>query len=202
MAKNKKKISKKINHSIRKSSQKEKKLSTQKNILENWPLQRNVLFRPDRSPYILKQNRPTGCVFCVCATEKESFETLCVYKSEHTIVVLNKYPYNSGHLLVLPRRHCGDLLALSETEYQDLHETLKLSLQAQKQVYKPAASNIGLNHGTAAGAGLPDHLHYHIVPRWAGDLNFFPLIAETKVVIESLEQTYDRYFEYFKSLKR
>jgi len=117
------------------------------------------------------------------------------------MILLNKYPYNSGHLLVLPLRHCGDMLDLSNEEYSDLHETLRVAVRAQKEVYEPAAANIGLNHGAAAGAGLPQHLHFHLVPRWAGDLNFFPLIAETKVVIESLEQTFQRYLEYFNLLR-
>lgn len=172
-----------------------------KSTAANWPLERNVFFRPDRSPYILKQNRPTGCVFCFAANESESFDTLCVHKTKHSMVVLNKYPYNSGHLLILPQQHCGNLLDFSDEQYDDLHRLLRLSMRAQKDIYKPAAANIGLNQGVAAGAGIPDHLHYHIVPRWAGDLNFFPLIAETKVVIENLEQTYQRYFEYFKSMK-
>ncbi|MEK6773889.1 MAG: HIT domain-containing protein [Bdellovibrionota bacterium] len=185
-----------------KKASKKKKNSVRKINSGDWPYQKKILFRPDRSPYIRRQNRPvTGCVFCKAADDKESFETLCVYKNDHSMVVLNKYPYNSGHLLILPRRHGGDILSLTQKEYQDLHETLKLSLQAQNEIYQPAASNVGMNHGAAAGAGLPDHLHYHLIPRWAGDLNFFPLIAETKVVIESLEQTYQRYFEYFKSLK-
>lgn len=177
-----------------------KKSSTKKKTAD-WPLKRNVFFRPERSPYILKQNRPAGCVFCVPANESESFDNLCVYKTEHSMVLLNKYPYNSGHILVLPQQHCGDLLKLSDEQYRDLHELLKVCVKAQREIYKPAAANIGLNHGMAAGAGIPDHLHYHIIPRWAGDLNFFPLIAETKVVIENLEQTYSRYFEYFKSIR-
>lgn len=191
---------------VKKSSQRKKSSSqttakSKKTLSHSWPLKKNIFFRPERSSYIRREKKSSECVFCAAVTKVESFETLCVYKSEFSFVVLNKYPYNSGHLLVLPRRHCGDLLKLTSDEYNDLHQTLKLALKAQKEVYQPAATNVGMNHGEAAGAGLPDHLHYHLVPRWMGDLNFFPLIAETKVVIESLEQTYQRYFEYFKSLK-
>jgi ATP adenylyltransferase len=117
------------------------------------------------------------------------------------MVLINKYPYNSGHILVLPKRHCGNLLSLTENEFTDLHRTLKIAMAGVQQVYSPAGFNLGMNHGAVAGAGIPDHLHYHIVPRWAGDVNFFPLIAETKVVIESLEQTFDRLLSYFKGLK-
>lgn len=113
------------------------------------------------------------------------------------MVVLNKYPYNTGHLLVIPRRHNGDFLAIEKNEFDDLNETLKVAVQAVKDVYEPHGINIGLNLDKAAGAGLPDHLHYHIVPRFRGDMNFFPLIAETKVVPEALEETYRKMKNYF-----
>ncbi len=116
------------------------------------------------------------------------------------MILLNKFPYNSGHLLVLPRQHCGDLLKLSDEQYNDLQNTLKLAVKSIQEVYQPSAMNIGMNHGAAAGAGLPDHLHYHLVPRWNGDLNFFPLIAETKLVIEDLSESYEKYLKYFQNL--
>lgn len=157
-----------------------------------WPLERDVLFRPDRMKYVRKLIKPEGCVFCRAAKEDISFETLCVFKSEHSMILLNKFPYNSGHLLVLPRRHCGDMLKLSEAEFRDLQDTVRLAMKTVNEAYEPGGINIGLNHGAVAGAGIPEHMHYHLVPRWAGDLNFFPLIAETKVLVESLEQTYEK----------
>ncbi len=157
-----------------------------------WPMERDVLFRPDRMKYVRKLIKPEGCVFCLATQEKISFETLCVYKSKHSMIVLNKFPYNSGHLLILPKRHCGDLLKLSDDEFFDLQNTIRLSMKALNELYQPGGINVGLNHGAVAGAGIPEHLHYHVIPRWAGDLNFFPLIAETKVLVESLEQTYER----------
>ena len=160
-------------------------------------LVKRVLFRPDRFQYVRQKTKTEGCVFCTAAKEKPGFETLCVYKSEHSMIVLNKFPYNSGHLLVVPLVHKGHLLSLTEAEYLDLHLTLKIAVQATESLYQPAALNIGLNHGKAAGAGLPDHLHYHLIPRWEGDLNFFPLIAETKEVVESLEQTFEKFKAYF-----
>lgn len=166
---------------------------------EIWPMERDVLFRPDRFKYVRKLIEPTGCVFCRAAKEKPSFDTLCVRKTNHSMILLNKFPYNSGHLLVIPLKHTGDLLELSSAEYQDLHESLKLAVKALKQVYQPGGLNVGLNLGAVAGAGIPDHVHYHVIPRWAGDLNFFPLVAETKTVIESLEMTFDRLIAYFKS---
>lgn len=114
------------------------------------------------------------------------------------MIVLNKFPYNSGHLLVIPQRHEGDLVKFSDAEFKDLHHTLKLAVEALQQVYQPGGMNVGLNMGAVAGAGIPEHLHYHVIPRWSGDLNFFPLVAETKTVIESLEMTFDRLVAYFR----
>ncbi|MFN8944290.1 MAG: HIT family protein [Pseudobdellovibrionaceae bacterium] len=165
-----------------------------------WPMEKDIFFRPDRYKYVRKIIAPKGCVFCSAASHAAKFETLCLYRSKYSMIVLNKYPYNSGHLLILPLRHCGDFLALDAEEYKDLHMTLRLAMEACKIIYQPLGFNVGMNHGAVAGAGIPDHLHYHLVPRWAGDLNFFPLIAETKVVIESLEQSYARYSEYFQSI--
>lgn len=173
-----------------------KKSPVSKSDLKNISLVRNVLFKPARYKYIRKQEVVAGCVFCN-SSKSISLDTLCVFKSEHSMIVLNKFPYNSGHLLVLPQAHCGDLLKLTHDQYADLMATLKLACQAVTQIYAPAAYNLGMNHGIAAGAGIPDHLHFHVIPRWAGDLNFFPLIAQTKVVIETLEQTYQNYLGYF-----
>lgn len=163
-----------------------------------WPLERDVLFRPDRLKYVRKLIEVDGCVFCVAAKEKPTLETLCVYKTKHSMVVINKFPYNSGHVLILPLHHCGDLLKLKNEQFLDLNETIRKTMKAIQETYEPGGINLGLNHGAVAGAGIPDHLHYHLIPRWSGDLNFFPLIAETKVLVESLEQTFDRLSSYFK----
>lgn len=162
-----------------------------------WPLERDVLFRPDRFKYVRKLVRGEGCVFCAATANPPSFETLCVHQTKHSMVVMNKFPYNSGHLLVLPRRHCGDLLKLTADEYADLTALLRESMRALNELYEPGGMNAGLNHGATGGAGIPDHLHFHLIPRWNGDLNFFPLIAETKVVIEPLEQGWDRLHQWF-----
>lgn len=183
-----------------KSSKKPKKTkSASLKLNENiWPMERDVLFRPDRLKYVRKLIPHDGCVFCKAAEGESRFETLCLYKSKHSMVVLNKFPYNSGHVLILPRNHIGNLLELSDAEFADLHETIRLSMKALNETSQPEGINIGLNHGKVAGAGIPEHLHYHMVPRWAGDLNFFPLIADTKVVVESLDQTYSRLETFFK----
>lgn len=168
---------------------------------DQWPLQRNIFFRPERMKYVKKINLPKTCVFCMSANKKINFKTLCVYKSKYSQIILNKYPYNNGHLLVLPLSHCGDLMQLNSESYFDLQETLRLGIQAIQEVYNPQGLNIGMNHGKASGAGIPDHLHYHLVPRWSGDLNFFPLIAETKIVIESLESSYKKFKNYFNKMR-
>lgn len=168
----------------------------------DWPLKRRVLFRPNRLKYVRQLIKNEGCVFCRSALSPLSYETLCVYKTQHSQIVLNKYPYNNGHLLVLPLEHVGQLLDLSPERYDDLHRCLRLAVQAIQKVYNPSGFNIGLNHGAAAGAGLPDHLHYHVVPRWSGDLNFFPLIAETKLVVEDVEDTYQRLSDYFREVPK
>ena len=168
---------------------------------EIWPLERDLFFRPGRMKYVRKLIKPKGCVFCTSANKTENVKTLCIYKSKTSQIVLNKYPYNNGHLLVLPLRHGGDILNLSQEEYLDLHQTLKLAVQAIKDVYSPHGLNIGMNHGATGGAGIPDHLHYHIVPRWNSDLNFFPLIAETKLIIETVETSYKNFTNYFSKLK-
>ncbi|OYZ17606.1 MAG: HIT family hydrolase [Bdellovibrio sp. 28-41-41] len=188
----------KIKQSKSKKISKAVKSKSSKGDLRNISLVKNVLFKPARYKYIRKQEVVKGCVFCN-SSKSISMDTLCVYKSEYSMIVLNKFPYNSGHLLVLPQQHSGDLLKLTSDQYADLMATVKLACQAVTDIYAPSAFNLGMNHGSAAGAGIPDHLHFHVIPRWAGDLNFFPLIAQTKVVIETLEQTYQNYLGYFNS---
>lgn len=163
----------------------------------DWPLKRNVFFKPDRMKYVRKLVKDDGCVFCRSAKLDQSFASLCVYKSEHSQIVLNKYPYNNGHLLILPLVHAGQILELSPERFDDLHRTLRIAMEAIEVIYNPPGFNVGLNHGASAGAGIPGHIHYHIVPRWNGDFNFFPLIAEAKVVVETLEKSYKNFSDYF-----
>jgi ATP adenylyltransferase len=164
---------------------------------EIWPGERKTLFNPDRLRYVRKLIKPAGCVFCSAVEAGCTPESLLLYKGEHAIVVLNKYPYNNGHLLILPRRHCGEFLELTENEHRAMNHCLTRALKALQEAYQPSGFNVGLNLGSAAGAGIPEHLHYHVIPRWSGDTNFFPLIADTKVVVETLEQTYRRLLPYF-----
>jgi ATP adenylyltransferase len=167
-----------------------------------WPFGRSILFRPDRMKYVKKLMPVSGCVFCRTANESEKFETLCLFKSKLSQIVLNKYPYNNGHLLVLPLRHVGKMWDLTAEEKSDLFNLVDQCFTALRDVYEPNGINMGMNHGQSSGAGIPDHLHIHVIPRWSGDVNFFPIIAETKVVIESLEDSYARLKEYFDRIKK
>ncbi len=163
---------------------------------EVWPLERDIMSRPERLKYVRKIIKPKGCVFCKVIKERKR-EHYLLHSSTHSFVVLNRYPYNNGHVLVLPQRHVGDMWDLSDEEYIDLSLLVRHSVSVLKKVYGCEGLNVGLNHGKVAGAGIPDHLHYHVIPRWAGDTNFFPLISQTKVVVETLDQTYELLQSHF-----
>jgi ATP adenylyltransferase len=156
--------------------------------------------RPERLNYVRGKKSSLSCVFCLASEKTPSFKSLCVFRSSHSMVVLNKYPYNSGHLLVIPRLHKGTLSELDDQAYLDLMMTLKKTEQVLRAVYNPDGMNIGLNQGKASGAGIPDHLHFHVIPRWSGDLNFFPLIAKSKILVEDVSVTYKKVAAAFKKI--
>lgn len=171
-------------------------------LLQNiWPQERDFMARPDRFKYVRKLVVSDSCVFCDTNENETQPTTYKLYQTSEAMVVINKYPYNTGHLMVLPRRHCGDLLQLSHAEYAEVMNLIRTCMEILKAEYQPLGFNIGLNHGAVAGAGIPEHLHWHIVPRWAGDTNFFPIIAETKVLPETLEQTFSKLRVHFAKLK-
>lgn len=170
-------------------------------IKQIWPHERDVLVRPDRLQYLRRTKPAAVCVFCESLKPGNEQSELCVFSGPHSMVVLNKYPYNTGHCLVLPRRHVGDLNELTDEEIKEVSVLQARTVEVLKKSYEPQGFNLGLNHGKVAGAGIPDHLHWHIIPRWAGDTNFFPLIAETKVVPESLSDTVKRLKPLFKAVK-
>ena len=146
---------------------------------------------------ILKEE---GCIFCDFPTQNKDAEHLIVYRSENCFVILNKFPYNNGHLMVVPFKHTWDVINLSDAEMLDLQQTINKSVQVLRNVMSPHAMNIGMNLGRTAGAGIDEHIHYHIVPRWDGDTNFMPIIAGTKVVSESLQASYQKISAEFKKL--
>jgi ATP adenylyltransferase len=133
----------------------------------------------------------TACVFCALLADGGE-EHRVLERRELAFVTLAKYPYNPGHLLVLPTRHVGDLEEVEPDEAAEVFELLRRSAAALSETLEPHGFNIGLNLGRAAGAGIPEHLHWHVVPRWSGDTNFMPVIGETRVLPALLEQTYER----------
>jgi ATP adenylyltransferase len=134
----------------------------------------------------------TDCVFCVLADAEVSEDTGVLWRGETTYVALNAFPYGSGHLLVLPTRHVAKLDELSEDEYHEFTASLRLVVAALDDAYHPDGMNVGMNLGLAGGAGIPQHLHGHVLPRWNGDTNFMTTIGETRVLPESLQSTWQK----------
>jgi diadenosine tetraphosphate (Ap4A) HIT family hydrolase len=131
------------------------------------------------------------CVFCrILNSGLPDDETYVVWRGERSFVILNAYPYTSGHLMVMPLRHVSELDELDDDEGDDLFRVLRQAVRAVKDAYDPGGFNVGANLGRAAGAGIPGHLHLHVLPRWAGDTNFMTAIAETRVLPESLPATW------------
>ena len=133
-----------------------------------------------------------GCLFCESAAAKDDAAGLILHRAEHGFVLMNAFPYNPGHLMVAPNRHTGDPQQLSDEELLDCSHLTQQSLRALTEEMAPDGFNVGMNLGKVAGAGIPDHLHWHVVPRWNGDTNFMPVVGETRVLPESLEDTYKK----------
>lgn len=162
---------------------------TTKNV---WPSERDFMTRPDRWKYVRKLLPDKGCVFCGAWTQGIGESSLVVHMSNHAMIILNKYPYNTAHTMVVPKRHINNLTDLTADESADIYKLLHRVVDAINKEYQPAGFNIGMNLGAVAGAGIPDHIHWHIVPRWFGDTNFFPIIGETKVIPEDTAATFSR----------
>ena len=158
------------------------------------------LWAPWRMTYIDQASKQAGCIFCEKIQEHDAREALVLAHTGHSVVMLNKYPYNNGHLLLAPRRHEKDLSNLSGEEYGDLHEALRSAVDIVRKSYNPSGINLGMNLGKCAGAGIEHHLHWHVVPRWEGDNNFMPVIGETRVMPQHLLESYDRLKPYFQHL--
>jgi ATP adenylyltransferase len=152
------------------------------------------LWAPWRLEYIKRADDDTGCVFCRAA-EAPDEDALVVHRAEHAFVLLNKFPYASGHLMAAPYRHVGEFGELKDEEALELHRLAQQSLQALAAVYEPHGYNLGWNLGRVAGAGVVDHVHQHVVPRWGGDTNFMPVLADVKVLPEHLAETRSRLAE-------
>ena len=149
------------------------------------------LWAPWRLEYIKRADELDGCVFCLAAAGDDE-EALVVHRGEHAFVLLNRFPYSSGHLMVAPYRHLGEFGALSDEEALESHRLAEQGMAALAETYAPQGYNVGWNLGRIAGAGIVDHVHLHVVPRWAGDTNFMPVLADVKVLPEHLSETRSR----------
>lgn len=147
------------------------------------------LWAPWRIEYIQKPSE-SGCILCQKPGESSDEANLILYRGRHNFMMMNAFPYNPGHLMIAPYRHIADIEDLTSEEAKEHFDIIKRGLGLLKEVMKPAGFNIGSNVGKIAGAGIAEHLHTHIVPRWQGDTNFMPVLSETKVVSEGLSATY------------
>jgi len=151
------------------------------------------LWAPWRREFI-DAPKEEGCIFCRFPAETgrdADRKNLVLGRTARSFAILNRFPYNNGHLMVVPRRHTADFAGLAPEELDDLHRLLQLSVRVVGEVYRPGGANLGMNLGRDAGAGIEGHLHWHLVPRWRGDTNFMPVVAESKVMIETLHQSWD-----------
>lgn len=158
------------------------------------------LWAPWRMEYILDEHKLKSCLFCDISKAKKSGDkkNLILYRSKHSFVMLNKYPYNSGHLMVVPFFHTPSFDGLSDDMLFDFIKTVDMSVTILRKVFNPDGFNLGLNFGKVAGAGMGSHMHKHIVPRWTGDTDSMPIISETRVMPEHIMETYGKLSRAFK----
>lgn len=160
------------------------------------------LWAPWRMEYILGPKSSGPCVFCLAdgTSAAELTERLVVCRTRRASVMLNRYPFAAAHLLIIPRQHVSDLSDLGADDYQALFWLVREAAARLRQAVKPGGLNVGMNLGEVAGAGIAEHLHVHVVPRWAGDSNFMPVLADTRVVPQSLDDTRAHLASYFDDL--
>jgi len=157
-----------------------------------------TIWAPWRMVYI-RHKRQKGCFLCQEPSQRKDEKNLILHQGERAFVMMNKFPYTNGHLMVVPKRHCLEMAQLSDEEGEELFHLLQTSVRALQTSLGPQGFNIGLNLGKVSGAG-EEHLHFHVVPRWAGDTNFMPVLTETKVIPESLQETYRKLDSAFRAI--
>jgi ATP adenylyltransferase len=162
---------------------------------------RKNLWSPWRIDYILGE-KEEGCIFCNRLKKESDRENLIIVRGTYSFVIMNRYPYNNGHLMIAPNRHEHRIEELEEIEILELFSLICTAKKALSRSMNPSGFNIGLNIGKVAGAGVEDHLHFHIVPRWDGDTNFMPVLGEVKVISEHLFSTYDTLRKAFDALAK
>jgi ATP adenylyltransferase len=155
----------------------------------------NVIWAPWRMEYIVS-GKEKGCIFCVRAAEKNDRENLLLYRGRNVFVMMNKYPYNNGHLMVVPYAHKSSLSGLDDETKLELMTTVTRGIECLG-IFRPEGFNVGINIGSIAGAGIEEHVHIHIVPRWGGDTNFMAVTGETRVIPEHILATYDKLYPVF-----
>jgi len=159
------------------------------------------LYAPWRIDYILGKEKESGCIFCTKPAGDTDEENLIVHRAEGAYTIMNKFPYNNGHLLVCPYRHVSDICDLSTEENGLLIEEVTRAVAVLRRVMKPSGLNLGLNIGVDAGAGIDEHLHYHVVPRWRGDTNVMPVLADVRIIPEHIRQTWRKLYDCFRDLR-
>lgn len=159
------------------------------------------IYAPWREEYVKKVFKMKECIFCRALKLKNDKEAYILYRGKYNFIVLNKYPYTPGHLMIAPYKHLDSFEQAEKESTDEFSNLLKLCLKVLRKKYNPHGFNTGMNLGQSAGAGVAKHYHLHIIPRWVGDSNFMPLISKTKVVIEDLEITYSRLSPLFQKEK-
>ncbi|MEN6372677.1 MAG: HIT domain-containing protein [Armatimonadota bacterium] len=157
------------------------------------------IWAPWRVQYISAE-KEDGCIFCDKPKQEKDKENYILHRGDQALLMLNAYPYNNGHLMVAPYRHVADISDLTDDELLSIMHLVSLGKQALAKAFSPDGYNIGINMGKTAGAGIADHIHVHIVPRWNGDTNFMPVIADTKVMPQALSNTFDQISEAISKL--
>ena len=160
------------------------------------------LWAPWRMEYIrAKNDKEEGCVFCIKSEEEKDRDNLVLYRGENLFVIMNLYPYNNGHILICPFKHVETTESLSKDCMNEIMELADTSMEIFRKIMNAQGFNFGANIGVSGGAGIVDHIHFHVVPRWVGDTNFMPVIGQTKVMVDGLLDTYDKLKTEFDKLK-
>jgi len=157
---------------------------------------------PWRAEYVKNVFGMKDCVFCSALNHNNDKDVHILYRGHYNFIMLNKYPYNPGHLMIAPFRHCDSIEKAKKNASDEMMDLVKNTMSLLRRHYNPQGFNMGMNIGRSAGAGVDSHYHYHIIPRWIGDSNFMPIIGETKVVIEDLDTTYDELCPLFTGEKK
>ncbi|MCX8082684.1 MAG: HIT domain-containing protein [bacterium] len=162
----------------------------------------DILWAPWRMAYIKQGDKKKGCFLCKAIKDSNDRKNFILYRGKYSFVIINTFPYNNGHLMVVPNRHIASIEKMKEEEEKEIFFLLKASVKIIKKVINPEGFNIGINLGEIAGAGVAGHIHFHIVPRWKGDTNFMPVISSSKVICQSLVELYKILYLEFRELKR